>query len=48
LNYSQNPDNSGVIADEKDVGRPMSEDTVRNNAGHIIDEGFKLQRVGDL
>ena len=48
LNFLQNPDDSSVIADKEDVSRPVCKDPVANNAGHIIDDPFKLQRVGNL
>jgi hypothetical protein len=48
LNFLQNPDDSSVIADKEDVSRPVCKDALANNAGHMIDDRFKLQRVGNL
>ena len=48
LNFLQNPDDSSVIADKEDVSRPVCKDPVANNAGYIIDDRFKLQRVGNV
>jgi len=48
LNFLQNPDDSSVIADKEDVSRPVCKDPVANNAGYIIDDRFKLQRVGNF
>ena len=47
LSFLQNSDNPQVIADEEDIGRPMREDAVADDASHIVDHGFEFERVGD-
>ena len=47
LSCLQNSDNSEIIADEEDLGRPMSKDAVADHARHIVDHGFEFERVGD-
>ena len=47
LSFLQNSDNSQVIADEEDIGRPMRKNAVADNASNIVDHGFEFERVGD-
>ena len=48
LSCLQNSDNSEIIADEEDIGRPMSKDAVADHARHIVDHGFEFERVGNF
>ena len=45
--FLQNSDNSQVITDEEDIGRPMRKDAVAHNTRHIVDRGFEFEWVGD-